>query len=95
MATKEESATFDRILPALPRLRASLHREDIAAVSRLLAQNTELMLLAARALEHATDTGLAVRGPALLTLRRAIARVHLGLADPPEPWVAPRGLVRQ
>jgi hypothetical protein len=85
--------TFDRVAPLLPQFRAGLHREDVAAVARLLAQNSELLCLATSALEHATDTGLEIRGPAILTLRRAIARVHLGLADPPEPRIAPRGAV--
>lgn len=95
MATQEESATFDRIAPALPGLRAGLHRENVAAVARMLAQNSELLLLATRALERAADPGLEIRGPAILTLRRAIARVSLGLADPPEPGLAPRGVLSQ
>ena len=93
--TATETLTFDRIAPALPRLRTGLLREDVAAVARKLAQNSELLLLATRALERAADPSLEIRGPAILTLRRAIARVSLGLADPPEPGAAPRGAVAQ
>ncbi len=95
LGAREDTATFDRVAPVLPPLRAGLHREDVTAVARLLAANSELLLLATRALDHATDPRLEMRGPALLTLRRAIARVQLGLADLPDPGIAPRGVVRQ
>ena len=90
-----EADLFDTVTPLLPAIRKRLARHDVEGLARILGSDRTLLGLVTRALERAADPSLEIRGPAILTLRRAIARVNLGLADPPEPGAAPRGAVAQ